>query len=102
MLVFISPCLQATALLLDVSTGQPLRELALPGCPSSIAVAPAGQLLAFGLQDGRVLLTDAAGEASNDLGPCAAGKLPVAAVAFTAEGRQLMAAAGSVLAVWDA
>jgi hypothetical protein len=102
LLLFSSPCLQAAALLLDISTGQPLRELVLPGCPSSIAVSPGGHLLAFGLHDGRVVLADAAGEASSDLGPCAAGRVPVVSVVFTSGGQRLMAAAGDIVTVWDA
>jgi hypothetical protein len=106
LLLFSSPCLQASALLLDISTGQPLREVVLPGCPSSIAVSPGGQLscarLAFGLADGRVLLADAAGEASRELGACAAGRVPVASLVFTAGGQLLVAAAGNIVSVWDA
>jgi WD40 repeat protein len=102
LLLFSSPCLQASALLLDSSTGQPLRELLLPGCPSSSAVSPGGQLLAFGLHDGRVVLVDAAGDASSELGACAAGRVPVASLVFTAGGKQLLAAAGSTVTVWDA
>jgi hypothetical protein len=102
LLLFSSPCLQAAALLLDITTGQPLRELALPGCPSSIAVSPGGHLLAFGLHDGRVVLADAAGEASSELGACAAGRVPVVSLVFTAGGQRLLAAAGNIVTVWDA
>lgn len=102
LLLFSSPCLQAAALLLDATTGQPLRELQLPGCPSSSTVSPCGQLLAFGLHDGRVVLVDAAGDASSELGACAAGRVPVAAIAFAAGGKRLLAAAGSIVTVWDA
>ncbi|WIA16802.1 hypothetical protein OEZ85_013742 [Tetradesmus obliquus] len=101
LLLFSSPCLQAAALLLDATNGQPLRELQLPGCPSSSAVSPCGQLLAFGLHDGRVLLVDAAGDASSELGACA-GRVPVAAVTFAAGGKRLLAAARSIVTVWDA
>ncbi|WIA37015.1 hypothetical protein OEZ86_013999 [Tetradesmus obliquus] len=102
LLLFSSPCLQAAALLLDATTGQPLRELQLPGCPSSSTASPCGQLLAFGLHDGRVVLVDAAGDASSELGACAAGRVPVAAIAFAAGGKRLLAAAGSIVTVWDA
>jgi hypothetical protein len=102
LLLFSSPCLQGSALLLDIISGQPLRQLLLPGCPSSTAVSPGGQLLAFGLHDGRVVLADAAGEASSELGACAAGRVPVAALTFTNSGKRLLAAAGSIVTIWDA
>lgn len=113
LLLFTSPCLGATALLFDYTAGAPLRQLALTAPPASLAVAPAGQLFAFGLGDGCVLLTDAAAEDSVALraaggtavearGGGAGSRAAVQAVTFAAGGSKLLAAVGGVVTVWDA
>lgn len=115
LLLFTSPCLGATALLFDYTAGAPLRQLALTAPPSSLAVAPAGQLFAFGLGNGCVLLTDAAAEGSVELraaggtavearggGAGGGSRAAVQAVAFAAGGSKLLAAVGGVVTVWDA
>jgi hypothetical protein len=112
LLLFTSPsCLGHTALLFDYTAGAPLRQLALTAPPASLAVAPAGQLFAFGLSDGCMLLTDAAAEGSVALraagGTAAVGarggtRAAVQAVAFAAGGSKLLAAVGGIVTVWDA
>eukprot|EP00775_Hariotina_reticulata_P002579 gene2579-2881_t len=104
LLLFTSPCLGASALIFNFSTGQPLRQLPLlqpddviispisrcssrqpsgdsPGCSdscqtpqaapvgvSSVALSPAGGLMAFGLScGGRVVVTDIEGTSSSNL-----------------------------------
>jgi hypothetical protein len=112
LLLFISPCLGPNALLLDFTAGQPLRQLALTSQPISLAVAPAGQLFAFGLADGCVLLTDAAAESSLELRACGGSAVAavggggsmvaVQAVGFAQGGSKLLAAVGGVVTCWDA
>jgi len=114
LLLFTSPCLGPSALLFDFTAGQPLRQLGLTGCPASLAVAPAGQLFAFGLTNGSVLLTDAAVEGSLELRACGDSILKAAAgggagegavvqaIAFAAGGKQVVAAVGGIMNVWDA
>ncbi|KAF6264700.1 hypothetical protein COO60DRAFT_1654818 [Scenedesmus sp. NREL 46B-D3] len=102
-LVFSAPWQASSAqVMCSYECPEPLRRLLLPGCPSSIAVSPGGQLLAFGLHDGRVVLADAALQASSELGACAAGRVAVLSVAFACGGQRLLAAAGSIVTVWDA
>jgi hypothetical protein len=107
LLLFTSACLGRTALLFDYIRGQPLRHLTLTAQPASLAVAPAGQLFAFGLTDGCVVLTSATSESSLALRACggsAADKAQavVQAVGFAAGGSKLVAAVGGVITVWDA
>lgn len=107
LLLFTSPCLGPSALLFDFRAGSPFRQLQLSSIPTSLAVAPAGQLFAFGLLNGQVLLADAASESSTELRACSSRHVGVAgpavqSVAFAVGGRQLLAAVGSVLTVWDA
>jgi hypothetical protein len=107
LLLYSSPCLGPAALLFDWTAGAPLRQLLLPSPPASLAVAPAGQLFAFGLSDGGVLLTDAAAERSLELRACGGvagieGGAAVQAVAFAAGGSKVLAAVGGVISVWDA
>lgn len=112
LLLFVSPCLGPNALLFDFTAGQPLRQLALTSQPTSLAVAPAGQLFAFGLADGCVLLTDAAAESSLELRACGGSavaavggggsKVAVQAVGFAQGGSKLLAAVGGVVTCWDA
>jgi hypothetical protein len=108
LLLYTSPHLGPAALLFDWTVGAPLRQLLLPSPPASMAVAPAGQLFAFGLTDGGVLLTDAAAERSLELRACGGrgagvnGGAAVQAVAFAAGGSKVLAAVGGVVSVWDA
>jgi hypothetical protein len=109
LLLFTSPCLRATALLFSYTQGAPLREVHLSGVPTSLAVSPMGQVFALGLQGARVLLVDAALGASSELLACDGGASDlscnardVRSVTFLAGGRQLAAAVGGVLTVWDA
>jgi hypothetical protein len=113
LLLFISPCLGPNALLFDFTAGQPLRQLALTSQPTSLAVAPAGQLFAFGLADGCVLLTDAAAESSLELRACggsatagggvvSGSRVAIQAVGFAQGGSKLLAAVGGVVTCWDA
>lgn len=116
LLLFTSPCLGPTALLFDFTVGQPLRQLALTAQPSSLAVAPAGQLFALGLTDGCVLLTDAVAESSLELRACGGSiagpaavppgpegnKAVIQAVGFAAGGSKLLAAVNGIITVWEA
>ncbi|KAF8065716.1 WDR90 [Scenedesmus sp. PABB004] len=104
LLLFTSACLGPGALLYDFAAAAPLRRIELPGhaAVASVAVCPRGALFAFGRTDGRTLVTDACGEGAAELRDRGAPGHPVAALAFTAGGRQLVSAAGPLLAVWDA
>lgn len=97
LLLFCSPCLATEAVLLDAASGAPLRTLALPAAAASLAVSPCGELLAFGLADGGVLLSDAQAEASTLLTGHGRG---VGALAFDGGGGRLLSAAGEVVWVW--
>jgi hypothetical protein len=109
LLVLCSPCLGTTALLFDHRAGIPLCELQLGGVPTSLAVAPGGQLLAVGLRHARVLLLDVPTcGASTALLACDggggtedSGETDVRCVAFCGDGGHVVAAVGSLLTVWS-
>ena len=104
LLAFTSPCLGARALLLDAASGAPLRQLELGSAPAALAVAPmvlggraSRGLVAFGLEDGGVVLTDAEAEGSVAL---AGHGRAVRALAFCGGGELLVSAAGECMWVW--
>lgn len=97
LLLFSSPCLGATALLFDAAANRPLRTLALPAPAAALAAAPCGRYIAFGMENGGVLVADTEGEASVEL----SGHIrPVRALAFGAGG-ELVSAAGEAMWVWQ-
>lgn len=115
LLAYTSPCLGREALIYDYKSRQPLRTLQLPSPPASLAVPACPQavrcrssaiqsvqagkqgLVAFGLQDGGVLVADSEAEASTVLTGAARA---VSAVAFGARGR-VVAGAGDLMWVWQ-
>ena len=97
LLLFSSPCLGTAALLFDAAAGVQLRALQLPSPAASLAAAPRGGWVAFGMESGDVLVADAEGEASAVLSGYVRA---VRALAFGAGG-ELVTGAGDSMWVWQ-
>lgn len=102
MLLFTSPCLAAAAVLLDTISGTPLQQITLPGPPASLTAAAAGDVLAFGLADGRVVVCELSTGCCSVVGVGGLPGVGVRGVVFTAGGRELVSAAGKIMAMWEA